>query len=60
MIYQYTALRNTEKVKGELEAGSPKEVAESLKLNKLFPIDIREKKAQKIGALLDKVKKDLE
>jgi len=51
MIYQYTALRNTEKVKGELEAGSPKEVAESLKLNKLFPIDIREKKPSPLKGL---------
>ena len=48
MLYQYKALKNNQKVNGEMEASSEKEIADYLKSNGYFPIDIIEKKKSKL------------
>jgi len=44
MLFTYTALKDGSKTSGKMEAGSEKEVADYLKKNGLFPIDISLKK----------------
>ena len=51
MLYQYKALQNNQKVNGEMEAGSEKEIAEYLKSNGYFPVEINEKKKSQIAFL---------
>ena len=52
MLYQYKALKNNQKVNGEMEASSEKEIADYLKSNGYFPIDIIEKKKSKLTDLM--------
>jgi len=49
MLYQYVALQNNQKVKGEMEASSEKEIADYLKSNGYFPVEIQEKKKSQIS-----------
>ena len=51
MLYQYKALQNNQKVNGEMEAGSEKEITEYLKSNGYFPVEINEKKKSQLTFL---------
>lgn len=51
MLYKYVALQNNQRVKGEMEAASEKEIADYLKSNGYFPIEIQEKKKSQIAFL---------
>lgn len=51
MLYKYVALQNNQRVKGEMEAGSEKEIAEYLKSNGYFPVEIQVKKKSQIAFL---------
>jgi len=58
MLFEYKALQNNHKVTGKMEAESEKEIADYLKANGYFPIEIKEKKAsslQAISSLIDHV-----
>ena len=52
MLYQYVALQNNQKVKGEMEASSEKEIADYLKSNGYFPVEIQEKKKSQISNVM--------
>src|SRR3989338_9062747 len=51
MLFQYKALQNNQKVTGKMEAESDKEIAEYLKANGYFPIEITEKKTSSLQTL---------
>lgn len=52
MLYQYKALQNNQKVSGEMEASSEKEITDYLKSNGYFPIEIKEKKKSQMSSLI--------
>jgi len=51
MLYQYKALQNNQKVTGEMDAGNEKEIADYLKSNGYFPVEITEKKKSPLSNL---------
>ncbi|MDA1317128.1 MAG: type II secretion system F family protein [bacterium] len=58
MLFEYKALQNGQKISGKMEAESDKEVADYLKANGYFPIEIKEKKTSSfegLTSLIDRV-----
>lgn len=58
MIFTYQALQNGQKKKGDMEASNAKEIADYLKKNGYFPIEIKPKSTspiEKINSLLQQV-----
>ena len=51
MLFQYKALQNNQKVTGKMEAESEKEIADYLKANGYFPIEITQKKTSSLQTL---------
>ena len=51
MLFQYKALQNNQRVTGTMEAESDKEIAEYLKANGYFPIEITQKKTSSLQTL---------
>lgn len=51
MLFKYTVLKNGQKTNGEMEATNEKELADYLKSNGLFPIEITEKKKNQFSKL---------